>query len=448
MSRKRLIYLFLPLILISCASVDSHLQKNDPKAARAFCDSKKGSERIVCLEKVVNYHLERNNYNIPAKIYMELGDETGDKIYHIKAADAYVSVIDPTKMFASQFAFIIMYYEKGGETNKALKYLKGYIATENFPTKHKSHVFVREYSLLLNYPEGVVAAAEIAAARGNYKDAEAYYTEIGKKEMIPEMWKQIGLERLKNRKYRKAAEALKKAKQPLLEKEAYIAGAKRALSLKEPLYDYAMENYKLAGDEPEGKRQVAMLLISKKNYKRALTMAKTVSPQFYTEALIKAGDKSLDWSTSSAIPYYQKANLKNYQCRIGDYFLKQKKPDFKKAEDWYGQAEDRSCQSRLLLKAIELDNVDLIQKYAGNAKNKKVLQTIAKTAIANDRPALAAMSYEKAGNSKEAQKYWKIAYKNSIDKKQYYDDYKSTWKGNSPQAQSLFWEMIQTEAVS
>lgn len=171
---------------------------------------------------------------------------------------------------------------------------------------------------------------------------------------------------LRKKNFRKSAALFLKAGKPLLSKDAYISGAEKALKNTNPDYKYSMKNYQLAGLGKRGKKRAVEVMIKQKKYSRAFALAKKVGPAFYKEALIIAGDFNLKFNIKDSVSYYKQAGLKDYHCRIGDFFLKGKKPDFKNAENWFARSSDTSCRSNLLSKALQVNDTYHIKKYSNN----------------------------------------------------------------------------------
>jgi len=366
-----LLILFLFLIP-SCKSVDTLLQKKDVKLTRDLCESKKGKARSNCFEKLADYHLSKKDYNTAAGIYRKLADETGIKGYYTRAADAYAH--------NGKLESAVRFYMKAENHSKAKKTMREYLNKNRKNDKYKNHKFISRYCEKLGLTNEYERLAEIAVSQKNFKAAASYRKIIKEKQKSLKMWEKEGFKNLAKKNYRKAADFFLKAKKPLLSKDAYISGAENALKRKNPKYKYAMKNYQLAGIEERGKKRVVMVMINRHQFSQAFKLAKTISSDFNSEALTAAGDVNLSLDLGKSVRYYKKAGLNNYQCRIGDYFLKGKHPDFKKAESWYSKPSDPSCKSGLLLKALQINDTKRIKQYSGGSKDKNVLNKIAENA--------------------------------------------------------------------
>lgn len=279
----------------------------------------------------------------------------------------------------------------------------------------------------------------------NFSAAASYRKKVKEKKRTLKLWEKEGFINLEKKKYRKAADYFSKAKKPLFSKDAFISGAEKTLKQKKPRYKYAMKNYQLAGIEELGKKRAVMVMIRNRSFSRAFKLAKTIDSDFYSEALIAAGDANLSLDFDQAVSYYKRAGLKNYQCRIGDFYLKGKLPDFNKAESWYSKSSDTSCKSRLLLKALQINDTTHIKKYSGGSKDKNVLNKIAENAEAEKQYVIAATYYEKAGKKDKADIFWKKSVKKSIEENKFYLDYQNVFKGCNKQVKDFFWQLIRTE---
>lgn len=350
-----LLILFL-FLAPACKSVDTFLQKNDVKGAANFCDSKTGKERSDCFDKLVKYHISNNDVKKAADIYQKIADETGNKTYFTKAADIHAAKGKPD--------LAVQLYLKAGNQSKAQKTMKDYLHKNQKNDRHKKFKFISEYSEKLELKDDYERLAEIAVKQKKFTAANSYRKKFKERQKNKNKWEKEGFKNLAKKNYRKAADCFLKANKPLLSRDAYISGAENALKKKKPRYKYAMKNYQMAGIEERGKKRAVTVMLDHHKFSKAFKLAKSVSSNLYTEALITAGDINLGRNFDKSVKYYKQAGLKDYYCRIGDFFLKGKKPDFAMAESWYSKSADNSCKSRLLIKAIQINDTFSIKKYS------------------------------------------------------------------------------------